>query len=171
MTGEDSINHKNSFQLDEFYLDLQDDGRKITLLTDEELIERPFPGLRSFKTSEYQLFYGREGQADNLIELLRRNRFLAVIGSSGSGKSSLVRAGLLPHLHAGYLYTAGYHWDIAICRPGKDPIKNLAAALSSAKCRCTWENEILKELDVIEPMLRQSSYGIIESEKYINSRK
>jgi len=64
MTGEDSINHKNSFQLDEFYLDLQDDGRKITLLTDEELIERPFPGLRSFKTSEYQLFYGREGQAD-----------------------------------------------------------------------------------------------------------
>ncbi len=56
----------------------------------------PFPGLRPFETEEYNLFFGREGQSDELLARLGRTRFLAVVGTSGSGKSSLVRAGLLP---------------------------------------------------------------------------
>src|ERR1700712_337329 len=115
-----------SFQIDEFYLDLQEDGSKITILDKETIAERPFPGLRPFKTSEFQLFKGRDGQAEELIKRLKKSFFLSVIGSSGTGKSSLVRAGLIPQLFGGYLHEAGSKWNIAICRPGKDPISNLA---------------------------------------------
>ena len=56
-------------------------------------ISNPFPGLRPFETDEYRLFFGREGQASSLITRLERSHFLAIVGTSGSGKSSLVRAG------------------------------------------------------------------------------
>ena len=92
-----------------------------------------------------------------------------MIGSSGTGKSSLVRAGLLPHLFSGYLYSAGYNWNIAVSRPGKDPIKNLAVALASTKCRSNDLDAISKELEQLEPMLRDDPYGIIKAEKLINA--
>ena len=66
------------FQLDEFYLDLQEDGNKISILSQEEISSRPFPGLRPFKTSEFQLFNGRIGQSEELIKRLKKNKFLAV---------------------------------------------------------------------------------------------
>ncbi len=55
-----------------------------------------------------------------------------MIGESGSGKSSLVRAGMLPALYGGFLAGAGSDWRIAVLRPGGDPIGNLAAALAEA---------------------------------------
>ena len=62
----------------------------------------PFPGLRPFESSETHLFFGRDGQSEELLRRLKRTRFLAVVGTSGSGKSSLVRAGLLlPRCKAG----------------------------------------------------------------------
>ncbi|HEV2707169.1 MAG TPA: tetratricopeptide repeat protein [Pyrinomonadaceae bacterium] len=91
----------------------------------------PYPGLRPFEFHENHLFFGREGQSEELLRKLRRNRFLAVVGTSGSGKSSLVRAGLLPLLYGGFMTKAGARWRIALFRPGKDPIHNLAAALNS----------------------------------------
>ena len=81
----------------------------------------PFPGLRPFETNEYRLFFGREGQSDELIRRLQRSRFLAVVGTSGSGKSSLVRAGLLPALLGGMMAEAGSRWHVCIMRPGNDP--------------------------------------------------
>src|SRR2546422_1050280 len=89
----------------------------------------PFPGLRHFETDEEDLFFGREGQSEEILRRLRHHRFLAVVGASGSGKSSLIRAGLLPYLHGGFLGTTGSRWRVAIFRPGNDPIANLAAAL------------------------------------------
>ncbi len=62
----------------------------------------PFPGLRPFRADEHHLFFGREAQSDDLLRRLQRHRFLAVVGSSGSGKSSLVRAGMLPALQGGF---------------------------------------------------------------------
>src|SRR4051812_12079926 len=97
----------------------------------------PFPGLRSFEEEEEYLFFGREKQIDELINKLSKTRFLAVVGASGSGKSSLVKSGLLPSLHSGYLSAAGSGWRICTFRPGNDPIGNLSQALSS--------NEILGE--------------------------
>ncbi len=159
----------NLFQLDEFYLDLQEDGLKISLLSKDKIADCPFPGLRPYKTSEFQLFYGRSGQANQLLKRLRRNHFLAVIGSSGTGKSSIVRAGLLPQLYGGYLSNSNDLWNVAVCRPGNQPIKNLAIALSCTKCRNTKSKKIIeKEFEIIEPILRENSYGIIEVEKLIN---
>jgi len=89
----------------------------------------PYPGLRSFEPDEDHLFFGRERQIDELLARLRRSRFLPVLGTSGSGKSSLVRSGLIPSLHSGFMVQAGSSWRIALLRPGNDPIGNLARSL------------------------------------------
>jgi Tetratricopeptide repeat len=125
----------------------------------------PFPGLRPFETEEYRLFFGREGQSDALIERLSRSRLLAVVGTSGSGKSSLVRAGLLPALRGGMMAGAGAGWRIAVMRPGHDPLGNLARALA--------EEGVLAEAGgglpqaeaeaVIEATLRRGSLGLVEA--------
>ncbi|MEM1367611.1 MAG: ATP-binding protein, partial [Cyanobacteria bacterium P01_H01_bin.15] len=93
-------------------------------------VERPFPGLRPFEEAENYLFFGRERQVDELLARLGRSHFLAVLGASGSGKSSLVRAGLLPPLHKGYLTGGGSHWRAGLMRPGESPIRNLAETLA-----------------------------------------
>ena len=74
----------------------------------------PFPGLRPFMQEEADLFFGRDEQSDELVRRLASGRFLAVVGTSGSGKSSLVRAGLLPSLEGGFMAEAGAHWRMAI---------------------------------------------------------
>ena len=91
-------------------------------------VTRPYPGLRPFEPHEGEIFFGREGHTDRLLEILQRQRFLAVIGPSGCGKSSLVRAGLLPALSVGRLGT-GSHWRLAVLRPGGQPLLALAQAL------------------------------------------
>src|SRR5215213_400854 len=126
-------------------------------------IKNPFPGLRPFETDEYRLFFGREGQSDELIERLSRARFLAVVGTSGSGKSSLIRAGLMPALRGGMMKGAGSGWRIAVMRPGGAPIANLAAELA--------KKDVLSEAGaglpgdeaeaVIEATLRSGSLGIL----------
>ncbi len=90
----------------------------------------PFPGLRSFTREEPHLFFGREGQSDEILRRLEHFGFVAVVGTSGCGKSSLVRAGLLPALLAGYAIRAGSNWQIADFHPGGDPLGNLARALN-----------------------------------------
>jgi len=90
----------------------------------------PFPGLRSFQLKENYLFFGREGQTDELIRSLQHHRFVAVIGTSGSGKSSLVRAGLLSALYSGFMITTSSNWRVALFRPGDDPIGEMARALN-----------------------------------------
>src|SRR5690349_3325897 len=97
---------------------------------DHRAVDGPYPGLRPFEPHEGEIFFGREGHTDRLLEILQRERFLAVIGPSGSGKSSLVRAGLLPALAGGRLGT-GSHWRLALLRPGGQPLLALAQALTS----------------------------------------
>lgn len=134
----------------------------------------PFPGLRPFQFSESELFFGRERQSQELLRKLRRNRFLAVVGTSGSGKSSLVRAGLLPLLAKGFATNAGSRWRIALFRPGKNPIHNLARALSSpeafnspypedgrASASAQPESSDLR-VAVIETSLRRSALGLAD---------
>ena len=69
-------------------------------------------------------------------------RFLAVVGASGSGKSSLVRSGLVPSLHSGFMVQAGSSWRVAVFRPGEDPIGHMAAALDdrerAGSARASW---------------------------------
>jgi WD40 repeat protein len=123
----------------------------------------PFPGLRPFESSETHLFFGRDGQSEELLRRLRRTRFLAVVGTSGSGKSSLVRAGMLPALQGGLMASAGSDWRIAILRPGGDPIGNLARALASPAVLGARDDKGEDMQAVMaETTLRRSSLGLVE---------
>lgn len=92
----------------------------------------PYPGLRAYRREEAALFFGRDGCVDEMVDRLAATRFLAVLGASGSGKSSLVRTGLLNALKLG-LHPAGSRWTIADCHPGGRPFQNLARALLAAR--------------------------------------
>ncbi len=100
-------------------------------------VKAPYPGLRPFEPHESEIFFGREGHTDRLLEILQREHFLAVIGPSGCGKSSLVRAGLLPGLASGALGT-GSDWRLALLRPGGQPMLALAQALLSPSWAMNW---------------------------------
>lgn len=97
-------------------------------MPDNHEIIRPYPGLRPFESWEGEIFFGREEHTNRLLDILQQQHFLAVIGPSGSGKSSLVRAGLLPALPLGSLGT-GSDWRVALMRPGNRPIRSLVQAL------------------------------------------
>jgi hypothetical protein len=99
--------------------------------------ECPYRGLRAFDVAHAPFFFGREALTGWLLNELRPapagrdgNRFLAVVGASGSGKSSLVRAGLLASLARGEIGGSG-RWPQSLCRPGPDPLESLAVALAA----------------------------------------
>src|SRR5947209_19766344 len=95
-------------------------------------IENPYLGLRPFERTDADLFFGRKEQIYELLRRLEEHRSVAVLGLSGSGKSSLVRAGLIPALIRGHLAEGGLHWHIAMMRPGGDPLMRLREALITA---------------------------------------
>ena len=91
-------------------------------------INCPFIGLRPFEEADAARFFGRTEQVAALLRRLGEVRFLAVVGTSGCGKSSLVRAGLIPALKRGYLASPGNRWRIGVMRPGGDPFGALSVA-------------------------------------------
>jgi hypothetical protein len=89
----------------------------------------PYQGLARFDEAQAPFFFGREADTQHLVEHLRTQQFLAVVGPSGSGKSSIIRAGVLPQLRQGTLPgSAG--WTYLVCTPGAHPIDALAVALA-----------------------------------------
>jgi hypothetical protein len=91
----------------------------------------PYVGLRPFTEKEALLFFGRDAHVrDLLAKLESKQRFISVLGASGTGKSSLVRAGLISALHRGALASAGHNWKVHIFKPGDAPLSNLAHALT-----------------------------------------
>jgi hypothetical protein len=123
----------------------------------------PFPGLRSFEPDEDHLFFGREARIDELLTRLRRTRFLSVVGTSGSGKSSLIRSGLIPSLYSGFMAKAGSSWRVVLFRPGEDPIGHLASALAAPGVLSDEEGERdPAERALAEVSLRRSGMGLVE---------
>ena len=113
----------------------------------------PYVGLQFFDEATAHLFFGRDDYVDDLVEKLEQTRFLAVLGHSGSGKSSLVRAGLIPALRA-----QGGRWLVAKFRPETTPISCLGKAL---------DQEL--EQTESEADLRRGPLGIFESfERHLN---
>jgi WD40 repeat protein/DNA-binding SARP family transcriptional activator len=88
----------------------------------------PFKGLASFEASDADFFFGRERLVAELVARLVGANLLGVVGPSGSGKSSAVRAGLLPALASGVL-PGSEHWKSVLLRPGDHPLTNLRVAL------------------------------------------
>jgi tetratricopeptide (TPR) repeat protein len=127
-------------------------------------LSNPFPGLRPFEADEDHLYFGRERETDELLRRLRANRFLAVVGSSGSGKSSLVRCGLIPSLQSGFMVTAGSSWRVAIVRPGEDPVAHLAAALDQPDALGAHNDELGPASRVLlEATLRRGTLGLVDA--------
>ncbi|HEV3471196.1 MAG TPA: TIR domain-containing protein [Pyrinomonadaceae bacterium] len=94
----------------------------------------PYRGLKFFDVGDEAYYFGREAQTEWLLDSLRptprgENRFLALVGPSGSGKSSLARAGLLAALKKGHI-RGSETWPAVVCRPGPNPLESLALALA-----------------------------------------
>src|SRR4051812_12962790 len=123
----------------------------------------PFPGLRPFRDDEEHLFFGRESQVDSIVDKLAEARFLAVVGASGSGKSSLVNCGLRPALHRGLMSSAGTSWQIAQFRPGTRPLAALAAALAADGALYTDYDGPIPLAEIIDTSLRVSKRGLIDA--------
>ena len=86
----------------------------------------PYRGLRYFREEDAAFFFGRDKEIETLHQKIRQHDFLAVVGASGSGKSSIVRAGLIPRLHK----SKEHEWEIITLIPGKRPLHALSAALT-----------------------------------------
>lgn len=126
-------------------------------------LRNPFPGLRPFEADETHLFFGRDGQSAEIVARLARQRFVAVVGTSGSGKSSLVRAGLLPMLEGGFMAGAGSFWRFAVMRPGNDPIHQLALALADPAVLGGDAVDPALRTPLVEAVLRRSALGLIDA--------
>src|SRR5262249_19760317 len=103
----------------------------------------PYVGLRPFFERDSLYFFGREAQTTELLKVLREQRFLGVVGSSGSGKSSLVCAGLQPALRGGFLVGDRDRWRIVQMKPGGAPIFNLATGFQTAMEKGSGERNAL----------------------------
>lgn len=82
------------------------------------LPREPYPGLRPFLDFEAALLFGRERQVREVLEHLKQTQFVAVLGGSGSGKSSLIHAGVVPALRSYGIPGAGDLWLPMSCTPG-----------------------------------------------------
>ncbi len=91
----------------------------------------PYRGLASFEEEQAEFFFGREDDTARIIETLKDSRFVAVMGASGSGKSSLVRAGVVRAIRSGRL-PGSEDWPIRVFTPGGRPLTALAAQLHKA---------------------------------------
>ena len=96
----------------------------------EDRVICPFKGLASFEADDAQYFFGRERLVAELVARLVGAPLLAVVGPSGSGKSSVVKAGLLPALKSGVL-PGSERWPQVVIRPGEHPLRQLDGALAS----------------------------------------
>jgi WD40 repeat protein len=92
----------------------------------------PYKGLARFETVDAEFFFGREQVVAEAIGYLVEGRFLALVGPSGSGKSSLLRAGLMHALGSGAL-PGSDRWAYSVIRPGSHPLEALAHALNEKR--------------------------------------
>ncbi len=119
----------------------------------------PYKGLAYFDCNEEdpKYFYGREKLTDKLLDHVRQSNFLAIVGASGSGKSSVLRAGLIYQLQQGRKLSGSDQWQIYIVRPGEHPLQSLALAFVDANLSPV---ERAKQLEDAEDLIKQGATGL-----------
>lgn len=128
--------------------------------------EPPFQGLQYFDEQDAGRFFGRETLVARIVGRLAKTRFLTVIGASGSGKSSIVRAGVIPALRRGERLadaslppTDSGQWDIRILTPSAHPLDALAACLmresESVSAAAILSSELAREPQVLSLAARR----------------
>lgn len=132
----------------------------------------PFPGLRPFTIDECHLFFGREGQADEILVKLSENRFVTVMGYSGSGKSSLMFCGLVPVLYGGFMTQTGPNWNAVITRPGASPINKLSESIVENLIHHGRVEEADRGIQnaIINSVLRSGPGGLVEVSRYLQNQ-
>ena len=111
--------------------------------------QSPYRGLQVFREEDAALFFGRDQLSAVLLDHLRQHRFLAVVGASGSGKSSVVQAGVLPAVHRGEIVVDGSSsagWPIHLITPGDEPLKALAVTFARDSESVTATKTLLADL-------------------------
>jgi WD40 repeat protein/ABC-type oligopeptide transport system ATPase subunit len=144
-----------------------------TMADIEPGIDNPFPGLRPFTLDECHLFFGREGQTDEILVKLSNNRFVTVIGYSGSGKSSLMYCGLVPVLYGGFMTQTGPHWQVISSRPGLSPIQKLTESIVGqlVKKNKIAVADIHIHRSIINSVLRSSPNGLVDVARYLQHER
>jgi hypothetical protein len=122
----------------------------------------PYPGLRSFRREESDLLFGREGCIHTMVDRLAATRFLAVLGSSGTGKSSLVKTGLLDALDLGLMAQAGSTWRVVDFRPGGAPLTNLTRRLLQTETAAPADNPAKADVDLLRAFLARGPRSLVE---------
>ncbi len=131
----------------------------------------PFPGLRPFTVDECHLYFGREGQIDEILTRLATNRFVCVMGYSGSGKSSLLACGLVPVLYGGFVSHSSPHWHVIISRPGTAPLQNLADSVVEymAAGNRIQPDDVPIYRAIILSVLRSGPHGLAEVSRFLQT--
>lgn len=119
----------------------------------------PYRGLEFFDEAHSDYFFGREELTHRLIDLLHSQSFVAVIGASGSGKSSLIRAGLIAQLRQGKKLPGSENWRIKLLTPTEHPLKSLAAAFIDSELS---ELERAEQLRRAEVFLQDKGAGLAQ---------
>jgi len=102
------------------------------------LQRNPFPGSRPFFSAEDQLFFGRDKAVSELIEILVQRRFVALVGASASGKTSLIQSGVIPAL----LSDMKEEWVPVYIRPGKRPMESLIRGVQQVFSKKISESDV-----------------------------
>ncbi|HET6714268.1 MAG TPA: adenylate/guanylate cyclase domain-containing protein [Actinomycetota bacterium] len=126
------------------------------------IVANPYKGLRAFEEGDAPDFHGRGALIEQLVERLSETRFLAVVGPSGSGKSSVVRAGLIPALRRGAI-PASDAWPIADMFPGPYPLDGLEAAL--LKIAADQPPSLIEQLRADERGLNRAVLRVLPSDR------
>jgi WD40 repeat protein len=119
---------------------------QITLRVEKAEDLNPYPGLASFSEQDAEYFFGRETEVEQMWRKLQRPHLLAVIGPSGAGKTSFLRAGLIP--------TRPASWGIVLCTPGSAPFLGLRHALVT---------ELSGDTEAMHALLREDDLGAMVS--------
>ncbi|MGV2334781.1 MAG UNVERIFIED_CONTAM: hypothetical protein LVR18_11920 [Planctomycetaceae bacterium] len=121
----------------------------------------PYPGLRRSVRTRICCFSGRNQQIDEILLRLKTHQFLGIVGSSGCGKSSLIRAGVLPALQSGLMGQLGSTWYVVDMKPGDAPIFNLAFALLKSGVLGEQRSTTPESVGLLAATLRQSDVSLV----------
>jgi WD40 repeat protein len=129
--------------------------------------KNPYRGLKSFEEEHSDLFFGRKNSIERLYEFFRSQTLTVVLGSSGSGKSSLVKAGLIPYLKQQLEVESDRQWLIlAPFRPGESPLK----ALNNTLAREILEVDSITQIDIKATVPTLSTYLADWSQQHPNTK-
>ncbi len=154
-------------RIQELFTEVQKTGK----ITEQKF--SPYTGLRPFNEDESIFFKGREKHVDYIIDMLQKQKFAMVTGSSGDGKSSLIFAGVIPSLKGGFMKTQFSKWAVADFRPERQPLRNMASAVAKElryKNPDDVENALSYGFSALVDLYRKSPiYCDVTSDEFMNS--